>query len=92
MGIMRDKRDKKSAYREQKVAAGSSVPQDGKGGRAGRKYLLLRLWRYLSRYHFLIVAGMTLMILSNVLALFLMLGYLTASVFWTMPEIGRAHV
>ena len=69
MGIMRDKRDKKSAYREQKVSAGSSAPQDGKSGRAGRKYLLLRLWRYLSRYHFLIVAGMTLMILSNVLAL-----------------------
>lgn len=69
MGIMRDKRDKKSAYQEQKVAAGSSAPQDGKGGRAGRKYLLLRLWRYLSRYHFLIVAGMTLMFLSNILAL-----------------------
>lgn len=47
MGIVRDKRDKKSAYREQKVAAGSSVPQDGKGGRAGRKYLLNCITDYL---------------------------------------------
>lgn len=34
-----------------------------------RKYLFLRLWRYLSRYYVLIGAGGILMLLSNVLAL-----------------------
>lgn len=34
-----------------------------------KKYLLLRLWRYLSRYHLLIAAGVALMFSSNVLAL-----------------------
>lgn len=38
--------------------------------RAPKKYLLLRLWRYLNRYYFLIMIGVALMLLSNVLALF----------------------
>lgn len=38
--------------------------------KAPRKYLLFRLWRYLGRYYFLIAAGLVLMLLSNVLALF----------------------
>lgn len=38
--------------------------------KAPRKYLLFRLWRYLDRYYFLIAAGLVLMLLSNVLALF----------------------
>lgn len=37
--------------------------------RVPRKYLFLRLWRYLSRYYVLIGAGGILMLLSNVLAL-----------------------
>ena len=38
--------------------------------RVPKKYLLLRLWRYISRYYLLILSGMMLMLLSNVLALF----------------------
>lgn len=38
--------------------------------KAPRKYLLFRLWRYLSRYYLMITAGVALMLLSNVLALF----------------------
>lgn len=38
--------------------------------KAPRKYLLFRLWHYLGRYYFLIAAGLVLMLLSNVLALF----------------------
>lgn len=38
--------------------------------RAPKKYLLLRLWKYLSRYYLLIAAGLALMLVSNVLALF----------------------
>lgn len=38
--------------------------------KAPRKCLLFRLWRYLGRYYFLIAAGLVLMLLSNVLALF----------------------
>ena len=38
--------------------------------RAPKKYLLLRLWRYLNRYYFLIMIVVALMLLSNVLALF----------------------
>lgn len=36
---------------------------------AQKKYLLFRLWRYLSRYYLLLAAGFLLMLLSNVLAL-----------------------
>ncbi len=36
----------------------------------GKKYLLLRLWRYLGRYYPLLAAGFFLMLISNVLALF----------------------
>jgi len=35
-----------------------------------KKYLLIRLWRYLSRYYLLLTVGFLLMLLSNVLALF----------------------
>lgn len=38
--------------------------------KAPKKYLLLRLWKYLSRYYLLITAGLALMLVSNVLALF----------------------
>lgn len=37
--------------------------------KAPKKYLLLRLWGYLSRYYLLIGAGLILMLLSNILAL-----------------------
>ncbi len=39
------------------------------GKRAPRKYLLLRLWRYLGRYYALIGMGLALMLVSNVLSL-----------------------
>lgn len=35
-----------------------------------KKYLLVRLWKYLSRYYFLITVGLILMLASNMLALF----------------------
>ena len=38
------------------------------GKRAPRKYLLLRLWRYLGRYYALIGMGLALMIVSIVLS------------------------
>lgn len=38
--------------------------------RPARKYLLVRLWRYLSRYYLLLTAGFFLMLFSNILALF----------------------
>lgn len=43
--------------------------QEGKGKRAPRKYLLLRLWKYLSRYRLLLLAGAAFMLLSNILSL-----------------------
>ena len=64
--------------------------------RVPRKYLFLRLWRYLSRYYVLIGAGGILMLLSNVLALLGpklsgkaidAIGIRAGGV-----EIGRAHV
>ena len=43
--------------------------REGKGKRAPRKYLLLRLWTYLSRYRLLLFAGAAFMLLSNILSL-----------------------
>lgn len=45
-----------------------AMKQEQKKG-VHKKYLLFRLWRYLSRYYLLLAAGFLLMLLSNVLAL-----------------------
>lgn len=49
------------------VKSGAMKHEEKKG--AKKKYLLFRLWRYLSRYYLLLAAGFLLMLLSNVLAL-----------------------
>ena len=49
------------------VKSGAMKHEEKKG--AKKKYLLIRLWRYLSRYYLLLAAGFLLMLLSNVLAL-----------------------
>ena len=38
-------------------------------GKTKKKYLLLRLWKYMSRYRLLIVCAAVLMLVSNIFAL-----------------------
>lgn len=58
----------KSETKKSEAIKSEAMKHEQKKG-AQKKYLLFRLWRYLSRYYLLLAAGFLLMLLSNVLAL-----------------------